>query len=86
MTRIRNWFDDHPLIKGLICFLWGALSIAAIVLAQSQGNTVLFYGGIVALLACVFRPGSALHKPTMEKWNFGKFLICILVLAATVFA
>ena len=84
MSRIRNWFDDHPFAKRAITFFWTALSIAIIVYALWQNNTVLFYGGIAALLACIFRPGSALHKPTMEKWNIGKFIICVLVLVVTV--
>lgn len=86
MSRIRNWFDDHPFAKGTTNFFLVVLSLAAIALSLLLKNTTLFYGGIAALLACIFRPGSALHKPTMESWNIGKFLICILVLAVTILA
>ena len=84
MSRIQNWFDSHPFAKGALTLLWAVLSIAAIALALLMSITPLFYGGIASLIACVFRPGSALHKPTMEKWNFGKLLICLLVLVVTV--
>ena len=84
MSRIRNWFDDHPFAKEVTSFFLVVLSLAAIALSLLLKNTTLFYGGIAALLACIFRPGSALHKPTMEKWNIGKFIICVLVLVVTV--
>lgn len=74
--RLRGWLDAHALLYYPVC----ALATALLVLTAGKQ---WLYAGVAALLLFAFRPGSALHRATVETCPPWKVLVTVLAAAAT---
>ena len=74
--RLRGWLDAYAMYFYPACILLTA------VLVLTAGKRWL-YVGAAALLLFAFRPGSALHRPTVETCPPWKALVTVLAAAAT---
>ncbi len=74
--RLRTWLDAHTLFFYPVCVLVTAL------LALTAGIWWVF-AGLGAILLFAFRPGSVLHRATMETCQRWKVLVAVLAAAAT---
>lgn len=77
--HLRGWLDAHALLFYPVC------ALVTVVLALTVGVGWL-YAGVAALLLFAFRPGSALHRATMETCSLWKVLVTVLAAAATAVA
>lgn len=84
IQRMRQWLNAHPFAR---CFYPAALAVTVLLflLARSAGDRYCWgYVASAVLFLFAFRPGSALHRPTVERmWPY-KALCTILAAACTI--
>lgn len=86
MMRVRRWMAVHPAVP-IVYAVGTAITVLLFLLARSANDNYGWaYVAAAAMLVFAFRPKSALHRPTMERFGLLKVACTALVVTVTVAA
>lgn len=84
VSRVKNWFENHPRIRRTVFSVLIALAVLFVALSIGKNNFLWVYAATIALFVFVFRPNSALHTFTVEKITTERLAISIFVAVLTI--